>query len=704
MEYSYIPRIQRAQSVALEVLTTSAELIGERDEALKEKYGFEPGLNMEYEAQLLRDRADNISKGIFEVLFIGMFGSGKSALINALVGKSVVNMSPVPETAAITKLSFGRDRETAKIFYKDGTSRELGAEEYKAIRLINNPDVEETAYIELGLREELFGNLVQLVDSPGMGSSRLETEITLHYEPRANAIVFLINGLVALSCEERDRIQQKYCGRAMQNIFFVVTHADMITEGEDLVKENVLRMLKNVFLKRDGSFDEELYEKRVFYIDTEGALCVKTGRPKIVRVGSKNIPVDVDYEATGMPRFEAELTEYLTSDTKYITAYEDTLRLLANTYKALESENSRLQSYIQKNAAVLRSDMDKMNERSKQAMEISKKINEEFQRLYDNVDVIVRGELRKFVARVRVNWDEYFLNNPATGFDIGKAMTIVKFSVAEKAKSIFHNGSVSDEAVERLLEAVKPICDAIVIFDEGGMPTGGYIGNEFNECMERMRSLIDDYLHKEGGAAQRIDELSRALPYECAPDIFSFEFDGEYERYVPDGADMRHKIAGLSNLSDIMASVVIVSIASALTQYIFTSMTGIGWIFMIARTIKSMFGDGIARDNVATTAIIEAKEPICNSLEGFGADDIMLTVRRRITEHTELLDRRLAKNMADTDNMIELMKKDENAAVLEAERMEAVKKRYLEEFNKFGAMLGKGACTGEEVLKYANKI
>lgn len=56
----------------------------------------------------LLEQLDRIENGLTKIVVFGAFSAGKSALINALLGKEVLVSSPNPTTAAITELSYGK--------------------------------------------------------------------------------------------------------------------------------------------------------------------------------------------------------------------------------------------------------------------------------------------------------------------------------------------------------------------------------------------------------------------------------------------------------------------------------------------------------------------------------------------------------------------------------------------------------------------
>lgn len=81
----------------------------------------------------------------------------------------------------------------------------------------------------------------------------------------------------------------------------------MMAQQESSVKPSVRMGLADVFTDINGRFDEELYNRRVFFTNSYGALCVRTGEQYIIILGRKEIPVDIEIEDTGIIELENEL-------------------------------------------------------------------------------------------------------------------------------------------------------------------------------------------------------------------------------------------------------------------------------------------------------------------------------------------------------------------------------------------------------------
>ena len=98
-----------------------ATLVGEK----KTIEGQEVGLGLSLQHDLLMKQAQDIHDGIFRVVVMGAFTTGKSTLINALVGKRILPESALPSTAILTFIQYGEDENCVEVHFR-GTTDEDG--------------------------------------------------------------------------------------------------------------------------------------------------------------------------------------------------------------------------------------------------------------------------------------------------------------------------------------------------------------------------------------------------------------------------------------------------------------------------------------------------------------------------------------------------------------------------------------------------
>ena len=85
----------------------------------KEVNGNDIGLGMQLQYNRCMEEARIVTDGLFRVVVMGTFTSGKSTLINALLGSRILPESALPSTAILTFIQFGYDTDDVEIHYRD---------------------------------------------------------------------------------------------------------------------------------------------------------------------------------------------------------------------------------------------------------------------------------------------------------------------------------------------------------------------------------------------------------------------------------------------------------------------------------------------------------------------------------------------------------------------------------------------------------
>lgn len=279
----------------ISTLQRVAALVGEK----KTIEGQEVGLGLSLQHDLLMRQARDIHDGIFRVVVMGAFTTGKSTLINALVGKRILPESALPSTAILTFIQYGEEENCVEVHFK-GTPDEDGNyvagrvekmtqedffNEYRYTNednreFIGTGQVERFAIVDYAIMRcslELMHNGVCIVDSPGLEDKAVATELSLSMAKQAQAIVYICS---ERGFDDRDRsyFEEHFLG-CPRNVFFVMNRIDLIanqTECADAL-EKMKDDVRICFLKNDGTIDYELMNSRVFGLSSLDALDARRG-------------------------------------------------------------------------------------------------------------------------------------------------------------------------------------------------------------------------------------------------------------------------------------------------------------------------------------------------------------------------------------------------------------------------------------------
>lgn len=250
--------------------------------------------------QKMLDFLDTCQKNEFQIAFVGTIKTGKSTLINALLGKNYASMSVTPETAALTKFrSSPKDYIRIKFYDKDEwndlwASMSSGADkfmdEYRALRAesckneyigheeickyISNDAIENelkpwtssqfpqhyfVKEVEVGISNLPVGfpSQVVFVDTPGLSDPvAYRSEITKKYIRKANAVFV---------CVEAQKLQQteletlytvfSVSHHDKKKVHVIATHWDTLNNPEVDWKQQVKYMHDQ--LVSDACFPDE---------------------------------------------------------------------------------------------------------------------------------------------------------------------------------------------------------------------------------------------------------------------------------------------------------------------------------------------------------------------------------------------------------------------------------------------------------------
>lgn len=456
-------------------LRVYADMLGAPDPAKERTYGFVPGLQMTVEEQALEKQLDKLEQGIFQVLFTGGFSAGKSTLLNALMRKKVLRMAITAETAVITKIVFGQDEKV--IIYEKNTdartgqklSREMSVEQFFEQYRISQDTPDKFTNIDYVVLQQpgegIGGSLVQLVDSPGTENSVEDTLTARQFAENASAIVYMINSAMPFVLEDKEYIASHYAGRHMRNIFFVCNRFDALDEqSKQDLKKSVRQQLKDVFTDRNGRFDEDLFNSRVFYTDAYHSLCARVGEEVQTPFGT----MACDDSITGVPEFENDLNTYLTADDRDKEAFRGYMSQLAGKYVgAMEKIDSILDSYRKGANELMAERADFESKRGRLEVIISQ-IQESCRNCVAGILSGAKSEYTSCMNRINTGWDAYF------------SRISIPFGLKEMA--ILTVNKNNDAKVK---EITKPFADAVQ----------KYVKNEFDQMGNNLRACIDAYLN-----------------------------------------------------------------------------------------------------------------------------------------------------------------------------------------------------------------
>lgn len=477
-------------------LTVFQRMLGLKNANARRENGFVPGLDMNQHCQVLQTYTEKLREGVFQLMFTGHFDSGKSTLINALLRKPILRTAITAETAVITKVIFGHEEKAVVIAKKTDPRtgkperKEMTLKEFFELMRVSQEEPEKFTWVDhaaLYLSQDgIGGNTVQLVDSPGTSNSQADTEAARSFAKTASAIVYLINATTPFVQEDKKYIAEHYANKQLQNLFFVINHIDSLDDNalRDLKEQSVPQQLRAVFARKDGSFDRELFNRRVFYTNAYGSLQTRQGKPAARFMGQDFFMKDED---TGVPQFEKALEEFLTSDGRDKAAFQSYMPHLANMYLAAEAEIDRIMERYSADLNKLTADKDKLQANEEKCRRILNAILDSCKTAVRRIIDDGRREYVSTVNRIDAGWQKHFVNADIRfGFRDMVSLVISKLM-----------GIIDEQKAQAQLEStMKPFADAV----------NAYVSSEMTKMEVTMANNV----------RTRLAELDEAISLQAA--------------------------------------------------------------------------------------------------------------------------------------------------------------------------------------------
>ena len=168
----------------------------------------------------------------FFLVILGEFNHGKSTFVNALLGAETLPTGITPTTATINHVVYS-DEIRAHARLAGGETRELAPGDLEDWVTVAGEHREGVTYVEVGYPAEVLRENVTLVDTPGVNDlNEQRAEVTYGYVPRADAVIFLLDGGQALKDSEREFLSSHVLDGTRDRLIFAVAKTDLLSEDE----------------------------------------------------------------------------------------------------------------------------------------------------------------------------------------------------------------------------------------------------------------------------------------------------------------------------------------------------------------------------------------------------------------------------------------------------------------------------------------
>ncbi|MBQ5709290.1 MAG: hypothetical protein IIV62_04955, partial [Anaerotignum sp.] len=460
-----------------------------------------------------------------------------------------------------------------------------------------------------------------------------------------------------------------------------------------------------VFTKENGSFDEVLFQNRVFYTNAYGALKARKGEP--VRVMGAEIMVDEN--TTGVPVFENALAHFLTDGGRDRKAFQAYLPKMAGMYQAAEAQIEAIMQVYEGNAEELEKKKAWLEENMAVYNNILESIRESCCECAAGILQDARNEYQQCVSRINKGWNTYF------------AEADIQFGIGQMAgmawDKIWGALSEDEDAKQKKLEKrMKPLTNAV----------NAYISSEMKGIAAGVEEAIDNRLQtlqrKLNTYSKQLQSMDSPISYEEIAKALKKAYNMDTEGMatgVEDHSDLVQIIMGIMacDPETIMKGVggnettgraVFNTLKNTLFEAVAMTIYWPVGVTMLAYRLMNMIKQGKAARKTGAQTMLEAmREATVAELnhreESFILDmDAALSV---ITRSGRMMTDNIQSQIDDyiqrLEKAIREMEENSEAAKEEAERTEKIRALLLKQLETMYSMLNSSVLTEQRLREIA---
>lgn len=338
----------------------------------------------------------------FTVLVMGIFSSGKSSMINALIGEPLLPTGFLPETAIIGEMHYGKTKKITMYPKKgmwEGGDRPFellnpSSEEISKYASIDNEagmncKAEDSDRIQSKFEKmviqwplDILKDGVVLVDSPGINDPYNNDYITRSYLPTADAIIYVMNSQQAYGKTDKEQLAE-INGLGLRNVIFAYSYFDIVAMQGSQAKVEQFKKVQVSHAMEHSNLGEEA----VHFVSSLDGLRAKMSHDQSLLVRS------------GYDGLEKYLAKYLVENKG-----RDQVRVMANTMMSYAQAMKKEAATLNEAASVDSNELEKRIGSAKKQLEIARMNSENteknFRMAIKNREPEIRKKVEAFVKGV----------------------------------------------------------------------------------------------------------------------------------------------------------------------------------------------------------------------------------------------------------------------------------------------------------------
>lgn len=233
--------------------------------------------NYEEQNKELHEAMKNANNSKFFISITGVINAGKSSTLNALMGKKILGVSNIPETASLSVINYD-EKEFARVEFHDKKMQEklnLPIKELEDKNINIDEIIHYTAafselsrYVKqviLNTNLDILKDGICIVDTPGLDDAVVwREELTQDYMQKSDFIIHLMNAAQSVTKKDINFICQTLKNTKSAGVIIVLTHADLLSKNDlHEALEYAKKSVKNELI--EYGFDENLAKKVEYF-------------------------------------------------------------------------------------------------------------------------------------------------------------------------------------------------------------------------------------------------------------------------------------------------------------------------------------------------------------------------------------------------------------------------------------------------------
>lgn len=314
---------------------------------------------------------EHYKKNEYPIVVLGRWNSGKSTMVNALLGEDILPYANKEMTSVLTKVSYGEKKEVV-VEFSDGKCQTITLlEMVDYISLKGKKYSEKLKQIDVHIDSPLLKSGICILDTPGLGSiSELNNAITFDIIPKADSIILTFSGSDVGGNANLELIEQVFRLNYdnLKNVVLVITKCDTLSEKAlKEAKESLVELIQLTQEKLEINIENKV---QICTISSYLELKYKQYMAKSIQMeqilqekslGISNADeIQSLHDRSGFEDFFNILNKSILNSENKKNAIERLFFMIHNTLRRLLDDYSETMNYLRKSNESSLSDIGKM--------------------------------------------------------------------------------------------------------------------------------------------------------------------------------------------------------------------------------------------------------------------------------------------------------------------------------------------------------